>query len=288
VGFPAGAQDPVFRSEVRLVRLQVSVKDRAGSLVGGLSKDDFKVIDSGVPQEISVLEQNTTRQLSVSVLVDTSGSTAKDLDYEVQSVDRFFKALLRRGNPEDTAALYSFNWQVSLRSYFSRRLERLEQALHSLKGEAGTSLYDAIFLASRDMELREGRHVMVVVTDGGDTTSTKDFDSAIEQAQKAEVTLYPIVVIPIENDAGRNIGGEHALATMAARTGGRVFLPSGGEQLDRSFDDILREIRTQYLIGYYPKDIPRTKNRFHQVQVKLRKQDLQAVTRSGYYGDSER
>ncbi len=284
----APAQDsPVFRSSVKLVRLQVSVKDRAGAIIPNLNPVDFAIADNGAPQEIAFFERNSAQSLSVSVLVDTSGSTAKDLGYEVQSVNRFLRSLLRSGNPADAASLYSFNWQVTLGVSFTRRIERLEQALRSLRGEGGTSLYDALYLASRDLRFRDGRHIMIVVTDGGDTTSTKNFDEALEAVQRADAVVYPILVVPIQADVGRNIGGEHALATIAARTGGRVFSPSLGSGIDDAFDEILRELRTQYMIGYYPKAVPPSKDRFHNVSVKMRRPDLRAVTRSGYYGDSE-
>jgi Ca-activated chloride channel family protein len=95
--------------------------------------------------------------------------------------------------------------------------------------------------------------------------------------------LYPIVVIPIENDAGRNTGGEHALDTMAAVTGGKPFYPAGANALDRACLEILRELRTQYLIGYYPQDVPATKERYHRVTVTARQKNLRISTRSGYY-----
>lgn len=283
----ARAQDPaVFRSDVHLVRLEVTVKDSNGGITTGLNKDDFEVSESGVPQQIAVFERNTSLPLSIAVLVDTSGSTYKDLAYEIESTNRFFRAVTREGNPDDAVALYSFNWQVTQHSGFSRNTARLERALHSLRGDGGTSLYDAIYLASRDLEDREGRHAMIVVTDGGDTTSSKDFDAALEAAQRAEAVLYPIVVVPIENPAGRNIGGEHALETIAARTGGRTFFPSDSASLDQAFADILQELRTQYLLAYYPHGVPGQPNRFHPVTVKLRRADLRAITRSGYYGES--
>jgi len=218
------------------------------------------------------------------MLVDTSGSTRIELRYELDSVSKFFRALIVEGNPDDTAALYSFNWQVTLINNYTRRFAALDQRLKQLKSEGGTSLYDAIYLASRGLELREGRHVMVLVTDGGDTTSNKDFHQALEAAQLADTVLYPVLVVPITNEAGRNVGGEHALTTLAAGTGGRVFTPSVA-QLDRAFEDILRELRTQYLIGYYPKDVPPTKDRFHNLKVNVQGRNLRVVTRSGYYGD---
>jgi Ca-activated chloride channel family protein len=222
-------------------------------------------------------------------MVDTSASTGIEIRYELDSVRKFLRALVVEGNPKDALALYSFNWQVTLHAAYTRRFERLDQALRQLKSEGGTSLYDAIYLGSRELEYREGRHVMVVVTDGGDTTSFKDFHQALEAAQRADLVMYPVVVIPITNDAGRNTGGENALATLAVGTGGRVFTPSSAGELDVVFEDILRELRTQYLIGYYPKDVPPTKDRYHALKVTVEGprggKNLRVTTRSGYYGD---
>lgn len=280
-------QDATIRVDVRLVRLLVSVKDAAGALVGNLGKSDFTVLDNGVRQEVSVFERHTEQPLSIALLVDTSASTAIELKYELDSVSRFIKAIVQEGNPDDALALYSFNWQVTLNSTFTRRPQRLESALRQLKSEGGTSLYDAIYLASQDLEVRPGRHVLVVVTDGGDTTSSKKYRDALESLHRADAVLYSAVVIPVQNDAGRNTGGEHALATLAASTGGRVFQPSPGAQLDAAFADILRELRTQYLVGYYPRAIPLTKNRFHTLKVNVADPRLRVVTRSGYYGEFE-
>ncbi len=128
---------------------------------------------------------------------------------------------------------------------------------------------------------------MVIVTDGGDTTSSKDFHQALEAAQRADAVIYPIVVIPITNDAGRNVGGENALTSFGLGTGGRVFTPSSARELDRAFAEILRDLRTQYLIGYYPKDLPPTKDRFHNLKVAVPQANLRVQTRSGYYEDSD-
>lgn len=287
---PAKPQDPVIRVNVRLVRMLVTVKDAADQLIGSLNKGDFTVYDNGVKQDIAVFDRETEQPLSVAMLVDTSASTGIELRYELDSVSRFLKVLLGEGNPGDTVALYSFNWQVTLQTSYTRRFARVDQILKQLKSEGGTSMYDALFLASRELEYRNGRHVLVLVTDGGDTTSSKDFHQALEAAQLADAILYPVLVVPITNDAGRNVGGEHALATLAAGTGGHVFTPNLGAQLDRAFDDILRELRMQYLIGFYPKDVPPTKDRFHTlkvtVQSSLANRGLRVSTRSGYYGES--
>jgi len=284
---PARAQDTTIHVDVRLVRMLVTVKDANGALIGSLDKSDFTVFDNGVKQEVAVFERQTEQPLSVALMLDTSASVNIELRYELDSAAKFLKALISEGNPEDTAALYSFDWQTTLMKGFTRRFALLEQALRQVRASGGTSLYDAIYLVSRQLEDRDGRHVMVIVTDGGDTTSSKDFHEALESIQRADAIMYPIVVIPIKNSAGRNIGGENALTTLAAGTGGRVFRPSSAPELDTAFADILRELRTQYLIGFYPKDVPPTKDRFHLLKVNVPNNKLRVITRSGYYGDAD-
>ena len=284
---PASAQDTTIRVNVRLVRMLVTVKDSNGALIGSLNKSDFTVYDNGVQQEVAVFERQTEQPLSVALMLDTSASVNIELRYELDSAAKFLKALVGEGNPEDTAALYTFDWQTTLLRSYTRRFALLEQALRQVRATGGTSMYDAIYLVSRDLEGRDGRHVIVIVTDGGDTTSSKDFHQALESIQRADAIMYPIVVIPISNNAGRNIGGENALTTLAAGTGGRVFRPSSAPELDRAFADILRELRTQYLIGFYPKDVPPTKDRFHLLKVTIPDKNLRVITRSGYYGDAD-
>jgi len=275
-----------MRVNVQLVRVIATVKDPSGALVGSLEKSDFTIRDNGVPQAISVFERRTEQPLSVALLIDNSGSTAKDLKYEVDSVTRFLRALFHEGNTEDAVELYSFNYQTVLRHVFSRNVASMDHELRLIRGEAGTALYDAIYLAAAELQSRKGRRVMVIVTDGGDTVSSKDFHAALEAAQLADCVIYPILVVPIEADAGRNIGGENALTGLARGTGGRVFAPSVGAAMDRTFDQIIRELRTQYLLAFYPKDVPLTKDRFHRLDVQVARPELQVLTRSGYYGDA--
>lgn len=287
VAAAARAQDPVFRVDVKLVRVIATVKNNSGELIGGLSKDDFEILDNGVAQEIAVFERRTEQPLSIALLIDTSASTAIKLQYEVESVQRFLRALLNEGNPEDAVSLYSFNWETVLLSDFTRRIPRLEASLKPLKTGGGTSLYDAVCFAANALEEREGRHVIIIVTDGGDTTSVRDFHQALEAAQRADSVMYPILVMPITNDAGRNIGGENALTQFAQGTGGRVFTPAERTELDRAFSEIIRELRTQYLLGYYPKNVAPTRDPFHRLTVKLLKRpELRVSARSGYYGES--
>src|ERR1700732_836665 len=121
------AQQADIRVEVNLVRVGTTVETAAGQPIGTLSKEDFAVLDNNVPQQISVFERRTEQPLSVALLIDTSGSTAKDLKYEVESVSRFLHALFTEGNPNDSVALFSFNYQVAIHNHFTRNARSEER-----------------------------------------------------------------------------------------------------------------------------------------------------------------
>src|ERR1035438_2982355 len=154
--------------------------------------------------------------------------------------------------------------------------------------QGATGLYDAILLGSRSLERREGRKVIIIVTDGDDTYSKTTSHQALEAAQLADATIYPVVVVPIANDAGRNIGGEHVLTFMAEGTGGRTFLPTLGAELDKAFSEIVTELRTQYMLGFYPHGAPPGKDRFHRLEVRVKSPQLRVSARNGYYRSEER
>ncbi|MCX6595642.1 MAG: VWA domain-containing protein [Acidobacteria bacterium] len=277
-----------IRVDVRLVRILASVKDEAGALVGGLEQKQFRVFDSGVEQQIAIFERGTALPLSVALLIDASGSTAVSLTQEVTSVRTFLRSLLRDGNADDAASLYSFNYETTQLAAFTRRQDRLENGLKRLKGEAGTSVYDAIHFAAHDLQSRDGRKIIVIVTDGGDTTSSYTFRDALQAAHRAEAVIYPIVVKPISSDAGRNVGGENALTSLAQGTGGRVLEAALGDSLDQAFATVLAELRTQYLVAYYPRNLPVGGPAFHPIrlQVDSPSRKLQVYTRTGYYGEA--
>lgn len=280
----AAQPETVIRVNVNLVHALATVKNQDGQLVGDLTRDDFEVYDNGVKQEIAVFEHHSELPLSVALQIDTSGSTAKELKYETDAASRFARTLLGEGNPEDTLSLYTFNWRVTQELRFTRNLKALDARLKSLQGDAGTALYDALVFGARDLEDRDGRKAIIVVTDGGNTVSKYTIDDALQAAHLADTVIYSVVVVPITNEAGRNIGGEHALQILAERTGGKIFFPAPGPELDKVFADIIRELRTQYMIGFYPKNVPLSKERFHRLVIRTRRPDLQVSARNGYYG----
>jgi Ca-activated chloride channel family protein len=280
------AQDPIIRVDVKLIRILASVRDQYGQLQGGLDKDDFQIFDEGVEQTTAVFERSTTQPLRVVVMLDISASVAKDLKYETEAALRFARSLFNEGNPEDQLALVTFNHNVDLIAGFTRRLQRLENAVRNLKTGAGTSLYDGLYLASEELEGRNGRKVIICVSDGGDTASYQKFNGANIAVQRAQAAVYPILVTPITNDAGRNVGGENALQLIAERSGGRVLQPSSYDKLSSSFDEILRDLRTQYLLAYYPKNLSGKRNQFHKLEVRLKRPGLRVSARTGYYEET--
>ena len=292
-GLLGAQQPPLIRANVTLVHVVATVKNQTGDLVGTLGKDDFEIYDNGVKQEIAYLQHTTDQPLSIALLVDTSGSTSKDLKYELDCASRFLRALLLDGNPRDSVGLYDFAYDINGNAFthsfvkLDRYLKELDRLTRGPHPELGTSLWDALFYASRDLESRDGRKVIIVVTDGGDTTSQRDVHQALKAAQMADATVYPVVVMPITSDAGRNTGGEHALAFMAQGTGGRSFLPGSGPELDKTFNDIITELRTQYVLDFYPHGVPLTKDPFHKLDVRVTRPELRVLARNGYYGDAE-
>lgn len=282
----AQAQEPVFQVDVKLVRMLVTVKNDRGELVGGLGRNDFTITDNGVEQEVALFERHTSQPLSIAMLVDRSRSTQRERNYELDAVRRFMRAVLKEGNEQDAIALYSFNWEVVLQANFTRNMGRLNGALGQLKSEGATAMYDAIFLASEEMQQRGGRRVVVVVSDGGDTISKVRFQKALEGLHRADSVLYAVLIVPVAGDAGRNLSGENALTQLSQWTGGRIFFPALGESLDEAFAAILRDLRTQYLVAYYPKNIPLTKDRFHRVGVKVKGNGYHVSARNGYFGDA--
>lgn len=279
----------VFATDVRLVTLPVTVKDERGAPLGDLGRADFEVLEEGSRRELAVFERRTDRPVSVVLMLDTSLSTAIELRYERESAKRFLMRLLGPGSqPADRAAVYSFSADVLVLQGFTRDQKALDDALGRLRPETGTSVYDAVRLASRELARRDGRRVVVVITDGGDTTSHWRFADAMRAAHDAEVAIYPLIVLPIRSDAGRNRGGEHALITLAGQTGGETFVQHGAVDLDEAFDKVLVSLRTQYYLGFYPRlEGVQRKEVFRNIEIRVSRPGATVLARSGYYADPD-
>ena len=283
---PAAAQTPdsddTLRVDVKLVNVFVTVTDKTGAPVGSLTKDNFKLMEDGVPQNIAVFGRESELPLSIVLAIDTSLSTKKDLKLEIQSARKFSHQILRR---QDALSLYQFSEIVEELVPFTSDIKRIDQGIDRVYVRSATALYDAIYLGSDALMKRQGRKVMVLITDGGDTVSQVKYADALREAQIAEAIVYPIIVVPIEASAGRDTGGEHALIQISRDTGGKFYYASGLNQLDEAFRRISEELRTQYLLAYYPARRLAYSD-FRKIDVQITSPDakeLKARHRMGYY-----
>jgi Ca-activated chloride channel homolog len=246
---PPNNPSETIKVDVKLVNVFVTVTDQQGAPIGGLSKDNFQLREDGVAQKIAVFDKESALPLSIALEIDTSLSTRKDLPLELSSARSFVHAILR---PVDALSLYGFSEIVDQLVPFTSNLKQIDRGLDRMQLGAATALYDALYLGSEALERRQGRKVLVVITDGGDTVSKTDYKEALRAAQEAEAIVYSIIIVPIEASAGRDTGGEHALIQLSHDTGGRYFYATSGPQLDNAFRQISDELRTQYLLAYYP------------------------------------
>jgi Ca-activated chloride channel homolog len=291
---PTSAQEPsnpgsldnagTLRVNVKLVNIFTTVTDENGAPVGGLKKEDFKIYEDGEPQKIAVFDRQSGLPISVVLQIDSSLSTRKDLPLELESARRFAQTILR---PVDAMSIYQFNDVVDELQGFTSDLRAIDRAIGRVHASGATAVYDAVFLASQALAQRQGRKVMVVITDGGDTASHVDYSEALRAAQISEAIVYPIIMVPIEASAGRETGGEHALIQFSKDTGGKYYYASSLNQLDQAFRQISDELRTQYLLAYYPPKSANAGFRHIKVEVKPTPADadreFHARYRAGYY-----
>lgn len=261
---PQSPQD-TFHVNVRLVDVFVNVTDADGAPVGGLKQDDFQITEDGVPQKIAYFERQTDMPLSLVLAIDTSGSVRKDLDIEKREAHEFIRALLR---PVDGMDLFDFNSDVREVVPFTADIHRLDAGLNDMDMGPATALYNAVYLAAERLAPRHGRKVLVILSDGGNTVKGVDYTEALEEAVRSEVMIYSLIDLPILNDAGRDTGGEHALITLSQGTGGKSYYAQFGDLSD-AFRKVSDDLRTQYLIGYYPVQ-RRTPSDFRRIQVSLK------------------
>jgi Ca-activated chloride channel family protein len=280
-------EDKPLRLDVKLVSLFVSVTDKNGALIGSLTQDDFAVFEDGRPQKIAVFERQSELPLNLTLAIDTSSSTYKDRAIEQAAAKKFARALIR---PQDLMNVIQFNTYVTeLTNGFTNNIVQIERGLDRMRGAGGTALYDAIYVGSQALGRKEGRKILVLVSDGGDTVKNSTYDDALEQALRNEVMIYSIIDVPIEASAGRDIGGEHAMITLSEQTGGKHFYVDEGG-LDKAFARVSDDLRTQYMIGYYPHNQAPGRD-FHRVEVtvpRAARDEFNIRHKTGYYADAHK
>ncbi len=282
---PSNSQEPAttLKVDVKLVNVFVTVTDAHGAPVGSLAKENFLLKEDGREQKIAVFSRESELPLSIILAVDTSLSTKKDLPLELMSARKFAHAILR---PQDGLALYKFSEEVREVVPFTSDLKAIDAGIDRIRNGSATALYDAIFLGSQALGRRRGRKVMVMITDGGDTVSQVNYKEALRAAQESEALIYSVIIVPIEASAGRDTGGEHALIQISEDTGGKYYYATSSTQLDEAFRKISDELRTQYLLAYYPSQ-RFSDSEFRRIQVNLLNAPpggpFELRNRAGYY-----
>jgi VWFA-related protein len=286
------AQDePVIKLDVSLVNVLCSVRGKNGGLISNLEKKDFKIFEDGKEQEIKYFTRETDLPLTIGLLVDTSKSQERLMDIERRAAFQFFSKVLRKN---DLAFLMQFGAEAELLQDQTNSPKLLQDGLNQLRlsvpvgglhpgpvptiqNQAGTILFDAVYLAADEKLKREvGRKAMVLITDGVDTGSRTSKEKAIEAAQKADSIIYSI---DYEDRAAYGFGtvtfgggGEGDLKRMSSETGGQVFRVDRKNSLDDIFRDIQEEMRSQYAIGYAASNSKKDGS-YHKIEIRTSNKD---------------
>ncbi len=271
---------PVVRTRVEMVNVLCTVRDRHGSYLSNLKREDFDVYEDGVRQEIRFFNYETgpnAQPLTVVLAVDTSGSMKEKISFEQRVASDFLSEILRTN--KDMAAVLQFDGEVNLVQDFTYDHELLRNAILGIEAGGATKLYDAIWLAIEDLLSREiGRRVLVILSDGADTQSVITDDEAIHLAQVQDVVIYGIGV----KNAHSNF---RKLKKFCKETGG-LFFKARLTKLGEAFAKIDHEIKNQYSIAYVSSN-RRSDGSFRRIRVRLNRSGLKTTHRKGYYAPAQ-
>lgn len=274
-------QAPPIRVLVEEVSVQFIATDNKNRFITDLNQEDFRILEEDKPQKILSFSREADLPLRLGLLIDTSNSIRDRFAFEQKAASDFLRALLRPS--KDKAFLGSFDSMAELVLDFTDNLDRLVGAIDTLRPGGGTSLYDAIYYGTRDRLLPEAppstytRRALVVLSDGEDNQSRHTRLQALEMAQRAEVIVYTIST----NIRGLRMPGDKVLQQFSDETGGQFFQPFSWEELDKAFQEINTELRSQYSISYRPST-PRD-GQYHKVEIDPQKKGLRVRARRGYY-----
>ena len=292
---------PTLKVTTEVVNVYAVVRAKHGQLIPDLNKSDFEIKEDGVPQQIRYFSRETDTPLTLAIMVDTSPSQGRVLDTEKEEANAFLRQVLR---PKDLTCVLHFDVAVELLQDFTNDQRRLASAIDSTvingggqgmgprplptRNLGGTHLYDAVYLASNELMKNEvGRKVLILLTDGEDQGSQETLNQALEAAQKSDVMIYSIAIIDrsFYGFGGMGFSGDSVLQKLSEQTGGRVIKVNKIKDTRAAFDEIARELRTQYLLGYTPSN-PRTDSGFRKINVRVVHGDYKVQARRGYYPHS--
>ena len=289
------AQDeqPTFKSEVKVVNVLATVRNKKGAFVSDLGKDDFSVLENGRPQTIKYFSRQSDLPLTIGLMIDTSMSQKRVMEAERIASYTFLEQVLRE--KKDQVFVMQFDLSPILRQELTSSFLKLSEALqrvdtpnmNDLRSQTGggTMLYDAMLKASREIMIKEtGRKALIMLSDGVDTGSEASIVDSIEAAQKADTLIYSILF----SDEGfygifsGEANGRNVLMRMSRETGGGFFEVSKKQSLDAIFAQLQEELRSQYNIGYV-SDQPVSISEFRKIQLTTKQKGLVVQARSRYW-----
>ena len=274
-------ENDIVRITSNLVPIPASVIDKRGNAVVNLKLEDFELLVDGQMRPLSELSRSET-SVRLAMLFDNSGSLDAAREFEKQAAVRFFRKVMRA---KDEAAIYSIETDSHLVQPLTADVQRLQQTITSFgKPEGGTSLFDAIFSASTYLRPYTGRRVLVIVSDGIETTShVTDFDFLVQHVLGDDCQVYVVQTGLYEGANLRALAAERRMEQLTDQTGGAVYLPKTTDQLDDAFDQIAADLAHQYVLSYYPGADTRD-GRMHQLDLRLKtRNDVRLRSRRGYY-----
>jgi len=248
------AQQPTatLHLDTRLVTVALNVTSNDNAPIPNFTASDFELTEDNLPQRIAFFDRPSTTPLDIVLAIDASASVFADSHLERDAARDFIHSLLR---PQDRIALITFADNVHQLAAFTNNPRRIASALSHIHQGHATALYDALTAASQRLAdtpaVPNTRRVIVLITDGENTTHHGSYASAFQAAQRAGATIYPLIIVPVAADAGRDTGGEHALIQLATDTGGKFFDIHQQSDLAPTFAHVSTDLRTQYAIGYY-------------------------------------
>jgi VWFA-related protein len=276
----ARTQQSTLKVNVDLVNVPFTVTDSKGHLVSGLTKNDIAVEEDGRKQEIYSFSRENELPLTIGMLIDTSGSVARVLPDEKATAIQFLNSILQ---PNDLTFVIGFERTVTLVQDYTEDKQKLREAINSLTIGQATSIYDAVYLACKEMFPKEGgRKAIILISDGQDTSSKVGFTESMIAADSSNAVIYSI-----SNRIGgffgiRGTGSPETLKEYSSQTGGTVYFVGGRSDLTRVFEQIAEELRTQYTVAYTPSNTARD-GKFRKIRIVTRDPTYRVKARTGYY-----